>query len=143
MEENIKKEQRKLEEIRDNLEYDNGIREDIRKRIERYNDELKTRQEIISLLKGRLANQITSFKETIVKVLDKDISLAEKTRMLFSEQGITIASILTAIGIAVSVLVEALLPGSEGGEGVKPPLKDESDGSKWVKNKPKALSSLL
>ena len=42
------------------------------------NDELLVRQESISLLKGRLMNQITSFKETIVKVLDKDTLLAEK-----------------------------------------------------------------
>ena len=56
-------------------------------------------------------NQITSFKETIAKVLDKDTSLAEKIRMLFREQGITIASIFTAIRMAIGVLVEALLPG--------------------------------
>ena len=31
--------------------------------------------------------------------------------MLFREQGITIASILTAVGMAIDVLVEALLPG--------------------------------
>ena len=58
-------------------------------------------------------NQIKSFKETIVKVLDKDTSLAEKIRMLFREQGITIASVLMAIGMAISDLVEALLPGGE------------------------------
>ena len=78
-----KKEKRKLEEIRDNPEYDDGIREDIRKRIEKYNDELKTRQQSIDLLKGKLKDQITSFKETIAKMLDKDISLAEKIRTLF------------------------------------------------------------
>ena len=55
-----------------------------------------------------------SFKETIAKVLDKDISLGEKIRTLFREQGITIASILTAIEMAIRVLVEALLPGSGG-----------------------------
>ena len=37
--------------------------------------------------------------------------LAEKIRTLFRKQGITIASILTAIGMAIRVLVEALLPG--------------------------------
>ena len=52
-----------------------------------------------------------SFKETIAKVLDKDTLLGEKVRTLFREQGITIASILTAIGMAIGVLVEALLPG--------------------------------
>ena len=47
----------------------------------------------------------------IAKVLDKDTSLGEKIRTLFREQGITIASILTAIGMTIGVLVEALLPG--------------------------------
>ena len=55
--------------------------------------------------------------ETIAKVLDKDTSLAEKIRTLFREQGITIASILTAIGMAIGVLVEVLLPGASGGGG--------------------------
>ena len=54
------------------------MKEDITKRIDDLNDELKVRQESIDLLKGRLKNQITSFKETIGKVLDKDTLLAEK-----------------------------------------------------------------
>ena len=46
--------------------------------------------------------------------------------MLFREQGITITSILTAISIlAISILVEALLPGSEG---VAAPGKGDGDG---------------
>ena len=104
-----------------------------------------TRQESIDRLKGRLKNQITSFHETIAKVLDKDTSLGEKIRTLFREQGITIASILTAIGMATGVLAEALLPGgaatvSGGGE---PPPKDEKGLKKWVRSKLKALASLL
>ena len=117
LEENIKREKHKLEEIRDNSEYDDVIREDSRRSIKKYNDELKTRQESIDLLKGRLKDQITSFKETIAKILDKDTSLAEKIRTLFREQRIMIASILTAIGMAIGVLVEALLP--VGGSGVE------------------------
>ena len=53
------------------------------KRIAKLNDDLSVRQESIDLLKIRLTNQITSFKETIAKVLDKDTSLAEKIRTLF------------------------------------------------------------
>ena len=87
------------------------MREDITKRIDNLNEDLKVRQESIDLLKGRLKNQIISFKETIAKVLDKDTSLSEKIRTLFREQGITIASIL---GMAIGVLVEALLPGGGG-----------------------------
>ena len=90
------------------------MKEDITKRIDDLNEDLKVRQESSDLFKGRLKNQITSFKETISKVLDKDTSLAEKIRALFREQGITIASIHTAIGMAIRVLVEALLPGGGG-----------------------------
>ena len=127
MEEHITKECRKLEEFRKYPGvYDDAMREDITKRIEALNDELSTRQESIDLLKSRLKSQITSFKETIAKVSDKDTSLGEKIRTLFREQGITITSILTAIGMAIGVLVEALLPGGGGaatasGGGETPP----------------------
>ena len=80
-------------------------------------------------------------------MLDKDTSLGEKIRTLFREQGITIASILTAIGMAIGVLVEALLLGG-GGSGAtassgKLPPKDEAGLQKWIRNKHKALASLL
>ena len=87
------------------------MKEDISKQIDDLNEDLRVRQASIGLLKGRLKNQITSFCETIAKVLDKGTSLGEKIRTLFREQGITIASILMAIGMAIGVLVEALLPG--------------------------------
>ena len=123
------------------------MEEDITKRIDALNDELATRQESIDLLKGRQKNQITRFKETIAKVLDKDTSLGEKIRTLFREQGITIASILMAIGMAIGVLVEALLLGggatTASGRGGEPPLKDEKGLKEWIKNKLKALASLL
>ena len=148
LEEHIKKEYRKLEEFREYPGvYDDAMKKDITKRIENLNDELATRQESIDLLKGRLKNQITSFKETIAKVLDKDTSLGEKIRTLFREQGIMIASILTAIGMAIGVLVEALLPGGGGAVtasgGGEPPPKDEKGLKKCVKSKLKALASLL
>ena len=78
-------------------------------------------------------------------MLDKDTSLGEKIRTLFREQGITIASILTAIGMAIRVLAEALLPGvaattAGGGE---PPPKDEKGLKKWIRSKLKVLASLL
>ena len=77
--------------------------------------------------------------------MDKDTSLGEKIRTLFREQGITIASILTAIGMAIGVLVEALLPGSGGAAMASggPPPKDEKGLKEWVRSKLKALASLL
>ena len=122
------------------------MKEDITKRIDDLNEDLKVRQESIDLLKGRLRSQITSFKETIAKVLDKDTSLGGKIRTLFREQVITIASILTAIGMSIGVLVEALLPGGGGAataSGGEPPPKDEAGLVEWIRNKLKALASLL
>ena len=99
LEEHIAKECRKLEEFQEYPGvYDDAMKEEITKRIDDLNDQLAIRQESIDLPKGRLKSQITSFKETIAKVLDKDTSLGEKIRNLFREQGITIVSILTAIG---------------------------------------------
>ena len=146
LEEHIAKECCKLEEFREYPRvYDDAVKENITKQIDNLNDELKVRQESIDLLKGRLKNQITSFKETIAKVLDSNTSLAEKIRTLFREQGMTIASILTAISMAIGVLVKALLPGSGGAaaSGGEPPPKDEKGLKEWIRNKLKALASLL
>ena len=121
------------------------MREDITKQIKALNDELAIRQESSDLLKGRLKNQITSFHETIAKVLDKDTSLGEKIRTLFREQGITITPILMAIGMAIGVLVEALLLPGGGGTAVggEPPPKDEKGLKEWIRSKLKALALLL
>ena len=78
--------------------------------------------------------------------MDKDTSFAEKIITLFREQGIMIASILTAIRMAIGVLVEALLPGGGGAAalgGGEPPPKDEASLKEWIRNKLKALASLL
>ena len=141
----IKMEKIKLGEIHDDPRYTKKQHEELRKRLDKLNDELKVRQESIDLQKGRLKNQITSFKKTIAKVLDKDTSLGEKIRTLFREQGITIASILMAIRMAIGVLVEALLPGGGGAisGGGEPPPKGEKGLKEWVKSKLKAFASLL
>ena len=58
-----------------------------------------------------------------------------------------IASILTAVGMAIGVLVEALLPGGGGAAAIsgggEPPPKDERGLKEWIKSKLKALASLL
>ena len=55
LEENIEKEKCKLEEFREYPGvYDDAMREDITKQIEKLSDDLKVRQESINLLKGRL-----------------------------------------------------------------------------------------
>ena len=59
-----------------------------------------------------------------------------------------VASILTAIGMAIGIFVEALLPGGTAGGAVGGTVckllpKDEKSLKEWISNKMKVLSSLL
>ena len=66
--------------------------------------------------------------------------------MQFREQGITIAFILTAIEMAIGVLLEALMPGGGGyaaSGGGEPPPEDENGLKEWIRHKLKALALLL
>ena len=147
LEQHIDREKSKLEEIENSPNMTDEQRNEVKERMERLYEELKTRQESIDILKGKLNSQVTSIRETIAKVLDKDTTLGEKIRTLFREQGITIVSILTAFGMAIGVLVEALLPGG-GGSASHSQNPDKGDDKKenakeWMQNKLKALASLL
>ena len=142
----IKHEERKLNEIQD-PKYSDDQRDMIEGRIKRLRGELTERNKEIDILKGEASKQINQIKESITKFLDKETgTLGERIRTLFKEQGITIVSILTAVGMAIGVLIEALLgapsattPKSGGTSG-----GDKKGGAReWIKNKLKALSQLL
>ena len=97
-------------------------------------DDLKAREESIDILKGKLDSQVTT--------------LREKIQTLFREQGITIVSILTALGMVIGFLVEALLPSGGGSTSQTNPEKSgddnkDSGAKEWIKSKLKALASLL
>ena len=63
--------------------------------------------------------------------------------MLFREQGITIAIILTATGIAISVLVKVLLPSGDATAQSKCGRDNKLENVKeWIRNKLRALASL-
>ena len=142
----IKHEERKLNEIQD-PKYSDDLRNRIEDRIGKLRDELTERNKEIDILKGEASKQINQIRESITKFLDKEMgTLGERTRTLFKEQGITIVSILTAVGMAIGVLIEALLGGPSAST---PKSGDTSGGDKkggareWIKNKLKALSQLL
>ena len=66
------------------------------------------RNKEIDILKGKASKQINQIKESITKFLEKEMGkLGERIRTPFKEQGITIVSILTAVGMAIGVFVEA------------------------------------
>ena len=143
----INKENRKLEEMTNDERYSDEQREEVRARLQRFQDEQKAINDQIRILKGRYSNQIYQIKESIMKFLDKETgTLGERIRTLFKEQGITIMSILTALGMALGVLIEALL----GGPSTSTPTSSGTSGGdkkggakKWIKNKSKALLQLL
>ena len=108
----IDKENRKLEEMANDETYSDEQREEVRARLQRFQDEQKAINSQIRILEGRYSNQICQIRESIMKFLDKETgTLGERIRTLFKEQGITIVSILTALGMTLGVLIEALLGG--------------------------------
>ena len=134
----IEHEERKLSEVQDPA---------YSVRIKRLRGELTERNKEIDILKGEASKQINQIRGSITKFLDKETgTLGERIRTLFKEQGITIVSILTAVGMAMGVLIEALLGGpsvsasTPGGT----TTSDKKGGAReWIKNKLKALSQLL
>ena len=144
----IKHEERKLNEIQD-PKYSDDQRDMIEGRINKLRGELTERNEEIDILKGEASKQINQIRGSITKFLDKEMgTLGERIRTLFKEQGITIVSILTAVGMTIGVLIEALLGGptvSTTTSGSTPADGGDKKGGarEWIKNKLNALSQLL
>ena len=144
----IDREKRKLEEMANDETYSDEQREQVRARIQRFQDEQKAISDQIRILKGRYSNQIYQIRESIMKFLDKETgTLGERIRTLFKEQGITIVSILTALGMTLGVLIEALLGGPSTTSTPTPQSTTTNDkkvgAREWIKSKLKALSQLL
>ena len=146
----IDKEKQKLYEMANDETYSDEQREEARARLQRFQDEQKAINDQIRILNGRYSNQIYQIRESITKFLDKETgTLGERIRTLFKEQGIMVMSILTAVGMAIGVLIETLLGGptvstisttsgnTSAGDGKGGGARE------WIKNKLKALSQLL
>ena len=98
----IDRENRKLEKMANDETYSDEQREEVRARLQRFQDEQKAINNQIRILKGRYSNQIYQIRESIMKFLDKETgTLGERIRTLFKEQGITIVSILTTLGMTL------------------------------------------
>ena len=68
----IDKENRKLEEMANDEMCSDEQREEVRARLQRFQDEQKAINEQIRILKGRYSNQIYQIRESIMKFLDKE-----------------------------------------------------------------------
>ena len=137
LDKDIARQKQKLQEAEDETS-----KRDIRSRIQNLEDERAARLEAASANKEELRGQINRIKETINKVLKEDTTLRERLKTLFKEQGITIVSILTAIGMIIGVIVEAVIPTTGGG--TTPPKPPSKEGVKdWVKKQLYNLARLL
>ena len=138
----IEHEERKLGEIQD-PSYSDDQRNMIEDRLKRLRDELNERNEEIDILKGEASKQINQIRESITEFLDKETgTLGERIRTLFKEQGITIVSILTALGMTLGVLIGALLGGPSASTPTSGSISggDKKGGAReWIKNKLKAV----
>ena len=144
----IDKENRKLEEMANDETYSDDQREEVRARLQRFQHEQKAINDQIRILKGRYSNQIYQIRESIMKFLDKETgTLGERIRTLFREQGITFVSILTALGMTLGVLIEALLgcPSTTSTPTLQSTTTSDKKGGarEWIKSKLKALLRLL
>jgi len=116
----------------------------IQERLNQQRDERASRLEVSAVNREALRSQISRIRETVERVLNKDTTLAERLRTLFREQGVTIASVLTALGFIVSTIVLAIQSALGGGWPAPAPTPSGRDGvTDWVKKQLKTLASWL
>ena len=124
----IKRDTKNLEEVENDPTYTDEQRHLYRDRLDDLNTEKQARLEILSQIRKDLQTQVARIKQTLEKVLDQNISLAERIRTLFHEQGITIFSILTAFSMTISTIVLAIT-GVFGAGGAQEVLDQKTKGS--------------
>ena len=137
----LAREKSKLEEAKANN--DEFQIERISSRIRDLELDRSARLETINTNRDKLRSQVNRIKETINKILKEDTTLGERIKTLFREQGITIVSVLTAFGMIIGVIVEAIIP-TTGGTTPPPPKPSDGTGVRdWIKKQLSNLGKLL
>ena len=85
------------DELKDELE-DSSLRREKQQEIETLEEEIKALDSVIREYDGKFRGQFERIKQTIDKMLNYDKTLGERIQTLFREQGITITSVITALG---------------------------------------------
>ena len=115
----------------------------IAERLRNLQDQRAARLEAASSTREALRSQISRIRETLHRILHEDKTLAERIKTLFREQGITIVSILTALGMIISTIVLAL-PGGGAAAPPQPPQPPGKGGAKeWLKKHLQSLGRIL
>ena len=140
----IERDTKKLKEVENDPTYNDEQRQLYKDRLDDLNTEKQARLEILSQNRKDLGTQVARIKQTLEKVLDKDASLLEKILILFREQGITIASILSALSMTITTIALAITGvfGRTGGTGGSP-SKGRGTLKKWLNRLADALKRLV
>ena len=140
LDKHIALEERKLEEAPDET-----TKNIIAERLRKLQDERADRLEAASATREALRSQISRIRETLHRILHEDTTLGERIRTLFREQGITVVSILTALGMTISTIVLALTGGSGGGTAPPQPPQPPGKGGvkEWLKKHLQSLGRIL
>ena len=99
IDENIASEETRLKTVTD------GDRPEVERSLRELRSEREARVEAASASSTALRSQISRIKYTIKQIITSDSSLAERIRTLFREKGVTIFSILMALGLAISYYI--------------------------------------
>jgi len=114
--------------------------------VSRLHNERAARLEAASVNREALKSQFSRIRETVTRILNDDTTLAERLRTLFREQGVTIASLLTALGFIISTIVLSI-QNALGGGGImpapSPTIPTEHGAAVWVKKQLKTLAGWL
>ena len=140
IDEHIAREEKKLEEIRDSPDL-REHKQRVEAKLTDLKEERAARLEIVSQNRRELASQFSRIRQTVEKILDSDLSLREKLKLILREHGLTITAVLTSLGLIISTLVSSLTGGAAAGYTTPP--KDPNKVGEWVKSKLKALARLL
>ena len=114
--------------------------ERVKAKIADLKEERSARLEIISQNRKELALQFSRIRQTVEKILDGDLNLKEKLKLILREHGLTITAVLTSLGLIISTIVSALTGGATVGSTALPKTNKLKE---WWKNKLKALARLL
>ena len=119
----IKRDTKKLQKVETNPTYSDHQRQLYRDRLDDLNTKKQARVEILSQNRKDLQTQAARIKQTLEKVLDKNVSLPEKMCILIREQNITIISTLTVLLGGIATIVLSVIGDFRGcrGRGAFPP----------------------
>ena len=90
------------------VQFSEDLREKQRE-IKTLEEEIETLNSVIQEYDGKFRGQFERIKQTIDKMLNQDMTLGERIQTLFRKQGITITSVITALGLAIGMIINSIL----------------------------------